>query len=316
MVIADNAAFETCDSLYVSPHVGDVALACPARLVRERGEGHRVLVVSVFGPAGHAVEGQRAQALAALGVDAHALELPDARARGGPAATGLVRERTAHDDDVLHRAADLLIDLAHRTRAREVYLPLAVGGHVDHRLAHEAARAAFSSGNGRNVFLYEERPEAFVPGAVRVRLGQLGARLPPAAAHAPGRRDLGGFVLRFHVGPRFRGDLDGRWDDVRATWTAVKEWRAGRSWHPLRALGPRLQPITETAGVSDLASVRALEGHWGRPLAGLAQRYGRILGGSDHAERYWLLLPPREADGLETMAHGADEVRVGPTPPA
>jgi LmbE family N-acetylglucosaminyl deacetylase len=316
MAIADDGALETCDSLYVSPQSGDVALSCAARLARERGEGHRVLVVNVFGPATDAVQGRGARALRALGVDEHALLLPHARARGGEPATGLVRERGPQDDDALHRAADALIDLAHRSRAREVYVPLAVGGHVDHRLAHEAARAAFTSGNGRNVFLYEERPEAFVPGAIRVRLGQLGARLPPGAAQAPGRRDLGGFVYRFHVGPRFRGDLEGNWDRVRASWTAVREWRAGRSWHPLRALGPRLQPVTFATPARDLAAVRELEGTWSRPLSGLAARYARGLGDAVHAERYWLLLPPRDADGVETMGHGADEVRVGPTPPA
>lgn len=316
MAIAFGGALETCDSLYVSPHSGDVARSCAARLARERDEGHRVLVVSVFGPARDAVEGHGTRALRALGVDEHALELPHARARGQEDATGLVRERGPQDDDVLHRAADLLIDLAHRTRAREVYVPLAVGGQIDHRLAHEAARAAFASGNGRNVFLYEERPEAFVPGAIRVRLGQLGARLPPGAAKAPGPSDLGGFVFRFHVGPRFRGDLGGGWDRVRASWTAVREWRTGRSWHPLRALGPRLQPVTFATPARDLATVHALEGAWARPLGGMAERYARSLGDAAHAERYWLLLPWREADGVETMGHGADEVRVGPTPPA
>jgi LmbE family N-acetylglucosaminyl deacetylase len=315
MAIAFGGALETCDSLYVSPHSGDVALSCAARLARESDEGHRMLVVSVFGPAQDAVEGRGARALRDLGVDVHALELPHARARGGELPTGLVRERGPQDDDVLHRAADLLIDLAHRTRAREVYVPLAVGGQVDHRLTHEAGRAAFASGNGRNVFLYEERPEAFVPGAIRVRLGQLGARLPPGAAQAPGRRDLGRFVYRFHVGPRFRGDLEGGWDRLRASWTAVREWRSGRSWHPLRALGPRLQPVTFATPARDLARVHELEGHWSRALGKMAARYARGLGDAVHAERYWLLLPPRDADGVDTMGHGADEVRVGPAPP-
>jgi LmbE family N-acetylglucosaminyl deacetylase len=293
-----------CDSVYVSPHGDDVALACAGRLVRERAAGQRVLVVTLFG----AGTGAAADALAALGVERLALDLPDARRRGGSSAAppDLTRERGPQDDAALHRAADVLTDLAHRTRARQVYAPLAVGGHVDHRIAHEAARAAFEAGQGRNVFLYEERPEAFVPGAVRVRLGQLGARLPPAAADATGRRGLPGFLLRFHAAREFRGEARGRWSRLRSTSAALREWRAGRSWHPLRALGPRLQPVTYVTGAEDLERVRQLEGGWRGRLGPLAGSYARALSGAAHAERYWLLLPPREADGVETLGSASD----------
>ena len=33
----------------------------------------------------------------------------------------------------------------------------------------------------------------------------------------------------------------------------------------------------------------------------LARAYARALGGAEYAERYWLLLPPRQADGLESL---------------
>ncbi|HET8646447.1 MAG TPA: PIG-L family deacetylase, partial [Vicinamibacteria bacterium] len=180
------ATSEPFDSLYVSPAAGDVALSCAGRLVRACAAGERVLVVTLFaGPGAGGAGAARTGALERLGVVHHALDLPDARTRAREQSAGnaLLRKRGPLDDDVIHRATDVLIDLAHRARARDVYLPLAVGGHFDHRLAHEAARAAFDP-SGRNVFLYEERPEAFVPGAVRVRLSQLGARLPPAAVDA------------------------------------------------------------------------------------------------------------------------------------
>jgi LmbE family N-acetylglucosaminyl deacetylase len=313
------AAAETCDSLYVSPGPGDVALSCAARIVRDCAAGQRVLVVSLFaGPGAGGQGAARMAALDALGVEQAALGLPDAPARATAETPGnaILRRRGPRDDDALHRAADVLTDLAHRTRARQVYAPLAVGGHFDHRLAHEAARAAFSAAEGRNVFLYEERPEVFVPGALRVRLGQLGARLPPAAADAPGPRKLGAYVLRFHLGPRFRGTQKGGWGRVRWAWTAWREWRTGRSWHPLRALGPRLQPVTYSTEAGDLDRVRRLEGDWGRRVGRMADRYALKLAGSAHAERYWLLLPPRATDGLETLGAGADGVEGGASAPA
>lgn len=301
---------EACDSLYVSPAAGDVALSCAGRLVHERAAGQRVTVVTLFaGPGAGGLGAARTAALEGLGAAHFALELPDARTRadGSSAGDALLRTRGPLDDDVLHRAADMLTDLAHRTRARQVYVPLAVGGHFDHRLAHEAARAAFDP-SGRNVFLYEERPEAFVPAAVRVRLGQLGARLPPAAVDAPGPRDLSGYVRRFHLGPRFRGTESGAWGRARWAWTALREWRRGRSWHPLRALGPRLQPVTYATEAAHVPRVRELEGEWDERLAPLARRYTQSLSDAAHAERYWLLLPARSADGVETLGSEADEV--------
>jgi LmbE family N-acetylglucosaminyl deacetylase len=304
------SAAELCDSLYVSPTAGDVALSCSARLVHERTAGQRVTVVTLFsGPGAGGGGAARTAALERLGAVTLSLDLPDARARADGALAGdaLLRRRGPLDDDVLHRAADALTDMAHRTRARQVYVPLAVGGHFDHRLAHEASRAAFDPA-GRNVFLYEERPEAFVPGAVRVRLGQLGARLPPAAVDAPGPRDLSGYMLRFHLGPRFRGTASGAWGRARWAWTALREWRRGSSWHPLRALGPRLQPVTYATDAAQLPRVRDLEGEWDEHLAPLARKYAQRISGAAHAERYWLLLPPRSADGLETLDAEANEV--------
>jgi len=194
--LADFEALAPCDSLYVSPHHDDVLLSCGARLLAESRRGLRIVVVTVFG------DGARPwpEAASFQGADVRrlALGLPDARGRSDYYSSfrALVEGRRDDDERWVHKAAGALTDLAHRSKASQVYVPLGVGSHIDHRLCHEACLRAFQSGDGRNVFLYEERPEAFVRGAVRVRLGQLGARLPPAAAHAADIVDAAGRLER------------------------------------------------------------------------------------------------------------------------
>jgi len=297
---------QPCDSLYVSPHADDVFLSCPARLLQEQARGASILIVTLFDDAGRSPQAGvpgRESFLSRPGVQRLDVGLPGALARDPAYATfrGLTQGRQAVDEDCVGRAVELLADIGHRTRAREVYLPLGVGQHIDHRLAHDASRGAFPPrGAGRNVFLYEERPEAFVPGAVRVRLSQVGARLPPGAVEAADRAGLARLLVRFHVAPAFRGDLKGWGDRLRSAGLAARQWRESRAWHPLKGFGPRLQPVVDAAaeapaGIADLIG----------PRSGVVERLGRAystaVGRAAYAERYWLLLPAREADGLEVL---------------
>jgi LmbE family N-acetylglucosaminyl deacetylase len=298
------ARLEPCDSLYVSPHADDVFLSCPARLLREQARGAKVLIVTLFAEDGRSdaeAEG-RERFLARPGVQRLEVGLPAAPARDPAYATfrGLTQGRQAVDDGCLGRAVELLADVGHRTRAREVYVPLGVGQHIDHRLAHEASRAAFPRGEGRNVFIYEERPEAFVPGAVRVRLSQIGARLPPGAVEAADRAGLARFMVRFHVPPAFRGDLKGWGDRLRSASLAARQWRESRAWHPLKGFGPRLQPVVDAAAEAS-PELRDLRGPRLAAVDKLARAYAHSVGRATYAERYWLLLPPREADGMENL---------------
>jgi len=293
-----------CDSLYVSPHADDVFLSCPARLLSEQARGLKILVITLFDDEGRsaATAAGRARFLSGPGIQHLDVGLPAAPARDPAYSTfrGLTQGRQAVDDGCLGRAVELLAEVGHRTRAREVYVPLGVGLHIDHRLAHEASRGAFPSGHGRNVFLYEERPEALVPGAVRVRLSQIGARLLPGAVEAADKAGLPGFLVRFHVAPTFRGELKGWGDRLRSTALATRQWRESRAWHPLKGFGPRLQPIVHPAD-QPADEIRELTGPLASPLEKLGRAYAAAIHGPEHAERFWLLLPPREADGLESL---------------
>jgi hypothetical protein len=133
-----------------------------------------------------------------------------------------------------------------------------------------------------------------------MRLGLLGARLPPAAAHAAETASLTRYLLQFHQAPALRGDLRGWTDRIRSTRAAAREWREARAWNPQRAFGPRLQPIVHESGADSVALVRAVLGdltppegtrRWADRIATLLFAYARRLGTTDYAERYWLLLP-------------------------
>lgn len=298
------AALETLgayDCLYVSPHADDAALACVGRMLSDRTRSLRILVLGLFEDSGAA--SPVSEALAHLGADYVPVGMPPARRRHRDDASfrSLAGKRRPEDEEWRHRGARILDDLGSRTRALHVYAPLGVGGHIDHRLAHDAALEGFAGKPGRNVFFYEERPEAFVPGAVRIRLGLLGARLPPGATRAAERAGLARYVLRFPLAPSLRRDFRGLGDRVGCLAFAARQWREARGWNPQRSFGPRLQPILHAhegdAAAAQAQLLRALAPAGSRParfasrFAHLAAAYSRRLGPAAHMERYWLLLP-------------------------
>jgi LmbE family N-acetylglucosaminyl deacetylase len=284
------------DALYLSPHADDAVLACAGRILAGRARGERALVLVLFGS-----EVERlARTVAERGLDVSAAGLvPAARRRRRASFRSIAFERSAEDEEAFNGVMRVLADVGPRVRARHVYVPLGVGGHADHRLTHEAALQIFVDEPGRNLFLYEERPEAFAPGAVRVRLGLLGARLPPGAAQAARRAGLARYLLRVQSAAGWRGDFRGLADRVRSLGAAAGEWRAARLWNSQKAFGPRLQPIVQASDAEVERDVKAL---WSSLLAqgrrrgherwrGAAAAYSRALGAVPHAERYWLVLP-------------------------
>jgi LmbE family N-acetylglucosaminyl deacetylase len=301
---------ERYDSLFIAPHGDDVALGCPARVQSEVEKGRRVLVLALFEPVGS--DTPAAGAVRELGAEYASAGLPPARERGAPAARPASIERRAEDDEVALEAARLLTVTGPRTQAVHVFAPLGLGASVDHRLTYEAAVRAFATEAGRNLFLYEERPEAFVPGAVRVRLALLGARLPPGAAKAAERAGLVRHLWRANEPALLRGDLRGVGARLGSLLAARRRFVRARPWNPMRAFGPRLQPVVhvgdEEAGARARAVAEVLLPRDGKGRPRAAQRFNaraaaaaKRLGGIYHAERYWLFLP--SGDGLPEVQH-------------
>jgi hypothetical protein len=165
---------------------------------------------------------------------------------------------------------------------------------------------------GRNLVLYEERPEAFVPGAVRTRLALLGARLPPGATRSPERSWLLRHLWRVNEPLRLRGVDEGIGARLRALVEARRRLRQARPWNPQRALGPRLQPIVYAADEDTRDRARAIVAtllprdargrrRAARRFDACAAAAAKKLGGVYHAERLWLFLP--SGDGVPEVRH-------------
>lgn len=304
---AEIARLGTCDAVFVSAHEGEAAVSCAARMDAERQRGRRTLVVTLFrGPEEEAEP------------DGLSIGLADAPHRSAdyvPLAEA-VFGRSAAEDDSLLVATHLLEEIFQRTQPRQIYLPLAVGGHVDHRIAHEAGLRAVPPQPACDVRFYEERPEALVPGAVRMRLGEMGARLPPGAVRVAREGGLARFLLRYNAIPYRREKWRGVRERMALTRLAARAWLEARAWQPQKAFGVRVQPVVHEAASLDAVreSARRFDERRGprsRALLrfmALSASYARRLGGRDWVERYWLLLPGREEPGPAWAAAGLDAI--------
>jgi len=303
---------EQFDSLFVAPRAVDVPLSCPGRVRAEAERGRRVLVLSLFEPIGEA--GPAAEAIARLGATYRAAGLPSVRARRGESALPL-SERAPEDQDAVVTAAHLLAEVGPRTQAVHFHAPVGLGRTVDSEIAYEASVRAFASGVGKNLFLYEERPEAFAPGTVRTRLALLGARLPPAGVPSVPRVPLWRALWRANEARRLRGERASLSDRFAHLGLTRQRWRQARRWNPTRAFGPRLQPLVHSADeetrvlAREIARELLAKDRKGRPRAGdrfnrRADEATRALGAVYHAERVWLFLPSGE--GLHEVRHPLD----------
>ncbi len=190
--------------IVLSPHLDDVALSIGGAIARFTLENQRILVVTIaagapppgslpspFAASLHrawgldavdAVARRRREdeaAMALLGAESWRLDLLDAVYRlpesyGSEAA--LLGEPATHDRLEIELIAALAPILAASPRAL-LLAPLAVGGHVDHRLVHRAAIEL--ARQDREVAFYEDFPYAARPGAVAERLDAIGAALEP-----------------------------------------------------------------------------------------------------------------------------------------
>jgi LmbE family N-acetylglucosaminyl deacetylase len=173
---------DECDTLVLSPHLDDAVLSCSLRILQESKAGHCVKVATLFSSARPKLFGtdfycgRRAEdkkALCELGVnDPIWLDFPDAIFRS-PRYWSFSRIVAGenHDqfvDKVATRVCSLYSELAPKT----VFLPLAVGTHIDHRCTFAMWNKLPSNAN---IVFYEDRPYSFLLNSVPLRLQDINA---------------------------------------------------------------------------------------------------------------------------------------------
>ncbi len=183
--------------LFLSPHLDDAVYSCGGLIAHLRARGKPVTVLTLCAgdpPSGpltplaqelHARWGLQEEPVAArwvedleacrlLGAEAVHLEVPDAIYRRGPGGEPLYPDqpdifgepRPADRAPAARLRQALASQITPETR---LYVPLAVGGHVDHRLTRQAAE-----GLARGLHYYADLPYA-------TRLGDPEDHLPPDA---------------------------------------------------------------------------------------------------------------------------------------
>jgi LmbE family N-acetylglucosaminyl deacetylase len=188
--------------LFVSPHFDDAVLSCGGTIASWVARGDRCTILTVFGggPAPNALLNPLAQlfhqrtglgpravnearqredvaAAEVLGAQRTALEFPDACYRGQLYATReALRGPVKAADDPLRRAVAAQVeDIWRSSGATAIYLPLGVGGHVDHQICCSLGEALLVK--GASVSYYEDYPYAAIDGAIEQRIVELGLRL-------------------------------------------------------------------------------------------------------------------------------------------
>ncbi|MBL4632571.1 MAG: PIG-L family deacetylase [Kofleriaceae bacterium] len=178
--------------LYLSPHLDDVILSAGATIASRLEAGDEVAIVTVF--SGNldssnaeeaAVYGERRaedkKAISLLSTQSGALYktiylgLADAPFRDSKYTSfeAIVNSPVSGDDEIGESLKCRVGKMLEIERPDVLVTPLGVGRHVDHRLVFEAIATLAWQGESR---FYQERPYAFVPGAVDLRWSSLGAR--------------------------------------------------------------------------------------------------------------------------------------------
>jgi LmbE family N-acetylglucosaminyl deacetylase len=158
-------------TVIVSPHPDDAALSCGGRMLGTPG----VVVLNAFSRTawwrfaiGEA-ERPRIQATRAMeeelvsrlsGAEIRGLGLDEALLRGHAMESVFTVAPDQRDEEVARKVGEAVGEIAREHPLVHWYLPLGVGGHVDHRIVRDAAFAALDGVRRSHVHFYDDLPYA------------------------------------------------------------------------------------------------------------------------------------------------------------
>jgi len=181
------------DCLFLAPHLDDVTLSCALRLLKEQQAGKKILVATVFShsisllPGKDLYENRRLEdknAAEILGMGKPIwLGFRDAPFRNWfywslqSIVLGNHKSDASLNDKILTKVMLLCQEYAIET----IFLPLAIGTHVDHRHVHQLWCKLPSN---TNIVFYEDRPYVFLPESLAIRMTDIQAdSVKPDAVH-------------------------------------------------------------------------------------------------------------------------------------
>lgn len=276
------------DTVVFADRASLAALSCLSRLRSEREAGRKTLILALM-------EADGAEAITSRGL-ASVEPFAEVEAAGDHAdPTAPWRER--------------LSIVIRRLGVRHVMAPLGILGAPQAIDYFAVLRAALHVDKGRDLLFFEERPYCLVPEAVPLRLSALGIRLPPVSVlRAP--RGRSAFTMRLMAGltPPLFGGWGERW---RLSGSLKQAFKEAADWDPHRALGPKLQPVTEPWREPDTPELFELAGALNEAARlGSAKAFKRrmashaaLSGSRAPIERYWLSLPGAPDSDLVSDAY-------------
>lgn len=166
--------------LYISPHLDDVVFSCSGKILHDVANGCDVTIATLFSSGSKMVSEEYAarkaedkKAAEILGARCVWMDFLDAPFRSSfyNSFRRIILERDISDNpEYVTLLRKAIKDLAVSLGAEEIYAPLGIGTHIDHRLVFEAA----SGLSGLSVTYYEERPYVFARHAAKMRLSSIG----------------------------------------------------------------------------------------------------------------------------------------------
>ena len=175
-----------CDCLFISPHLDDAVISCALRILQERRAG-KTAAVATLCSSGLGIPGLLAPysvrrredeaALSVLGVDDPIqLGFKDAPFRNlfYTSFQRIILGEHPNDAPYAKELAARVAQLCKELTPETVFLPLAVGTHIDHRHTHRLWRTLSPE---TKIVFYEDRPYSFLPLNLQLRLTEIGANI-------------------------------------------------------------------------------------------------------------------------------------------